>query len=555
MIYPAIIVNAQGDLYNLATALHPVPAIGGMVLRDPMITGDLSAGAHVVTPNSKQGRRYPTGNSQFYNNMVFNPSEIDLGNLTSVQTRTISLWNGFDVPVSVSQVIGESLAGITLTQPVDAPFTMGPLQEVTYSLSASTDGPAVINGDYRWTIDATDYVIPVTGRRLVLLMVEPNWSSQVIESLEWLTDVIKAYSGKEQRRCLRKNARRKFEFDFMVQGLAAQEFENQLWGWQNRPYATPVFTDPCPLTVDLDVGTSVVPLNTLTYSFDAYELAMIIDSSGAYEVVQIAEVSDTILLLSNPTQYAWSKGCTVYPMITARLPTETPYKRVTGHLIQGKLALSCEVGSIGAYTPTADPVTTFNGYEVITYQPNWSGGIDFSGGFGVRTFDSATGKVDIATREDYAKLSRQHQWLLPSRAAILAYREMLYRLKGRFGTVYVPTWNSDFTLARAHYASESALYVLPNSFRQLVGVDPNRNKIMIRLKSGVTAYFTIDTVTADGDYDVLGLTSPFGIEITPDNIVGIHLLLLSRLAADRVELTWHNTNVATSTLTFETVAI
>lgn len=297
-----------------------------------------------------------------------------------------------------------------------------------------------------------------------------------------------------------------------------------------------------------------LPVVTPTFSFNTSQIAMIGDPER-YEIVQIASIGDNIIELSNPTQYGWPAGINVYPITTGRLPTEVPYKRQTGTVITGKMQFSADPVDNGAYTPTAASETTYAGYEVITYKPNWSGGIDFSGEFEYMTHDSKTGVTDYILKDSFPRIIRQHEWLLGSRADILKFRQLLGRLRGQYGTVLVPTWNQDFTPVRDHFSTEASLYVVPNQFRQLVGSDANRNKLMIRLADGTVLYRTITGVAAEGDYDVVGLDQTFGRNIAKSSIVGIHLLLVSRLATDKVSMSWRTNRVITATLSFKTVPV
>ena len=121
---------------------------------------------------------------------------------------------------------------------------------------------------------------------------------------------------------------------------------------------------------------------------------------------------------------------------------------------------------------------------------------------------------------------------------------MLGRRLGMRNAMYVPTWHDDFKVARELGSADVGLYVLDNEFRLMVGDDPARNHLMIRLKNGQVFYRKIVGVSTDGTYNILTLDSSLGQYVAKDDFKTVHLLMRSRLATDEVSLVWRSGKVA-----------
>jgi len=100
----------------------------------------------------------------------------------------------------------------------------------------------------------------------------PDWSDDVLEHLEWRTDVLTAHDETEQRRSLRTKARRSFEYTLHATADRAPELEGLLFTKQNTRVAVPVWTDRARSTSSIAVGGSVVSVPTTNYAFASSQL-------------------------------------------------------------------------------------------------------------------------------------------------------------------------------------------------------------------------------------------------------------------------------------------
>lgn len=558
MILPSIF---YGDVWSGLTPIVQgiippfAPVRSAVLAHDQVSLNGVKTIPSVVKPApkyAKVGLAIPGMNSTLYDRIIIEPSDIELGNVTSAQTMTFRVWNGFFSDKVLSDLVGTGTGGVSISEPLTVPGTIKQLAQLTYTVTVTVDGPYAINCVYTFTIGGVDYEVTIKGSRTSLLQAPVNWASQFLESLEWKTDIIRSFSGKEQRRQLRLNPRRSFEYDFAEWGVSAQKIINLMRGWQNRPFAVPVWTDPTRITAIAAVGTTALVLDTTLKSFAAGGSVLIVNGDS-YEMGQISTLTDTEINVVNPLVNTWPIGSIAYPIQFSHLPEKTAMTRKTDTALIGKIEAACVPGESYAYIPTLTAGTTYNGYEVLTQQPNWKDGISFDSDFAFGSFDNEVGLMQYNETEDMQRLTRSYAWLLKSRTEITNFRGLLGRLCGMKNAVYVPTWTNDFTPVRDHYSTEKTLLVKPNLFRTMVGVDATCDRLMIRTRTGGVLYRKILDISTDGTYDVIELDATLGVDVLTSNLAGIHVMQLHRMATDKVTLEWHNTATMVVQLSFVSV--
>lgn len=554
-LWPSVLISDtpgphSPDAYNTALPSNEEAArlsdgyVGASVDGDGLV-GEL--------PRVVSGNIWPAVNDTFYNRILIDPSQLDMGNLLSNQARVIKVWNGFLVQKELQGFQRLNDTGISVTEPVTPPYQMRPLEQLNYVLSVTTDGPAVIDAKYVWTVDGVEYSAAVTGRRVVVWPFGPNWSTEVTEILEWLTNILRSFDGSEQRRSIRTKARRTFSYTFQTARHESARAENLLWGWQNRIYALPVWTDKSKLDDDQVQGDTVVSLPTDTYCFTAGGLAAFFADASSIEVVEIDTVNPGNLVLKRPLEGNWPKGTTVMPVVLGHLPTSVPLARRSSQAVVGVLTFTCDPVSVDPFTPDAAAPVTYNGLEVLQRQPNWGESLSNDFQYQFDTVDQLTGAIGWDQTEEFPRIQRTYPWLLNGRQQILAFRQMLGRLRGQSKTLYVPTWHDDFVVTRTIGAADVGISVLDNEFRQMVGTDPTRDRVMIRLKDGTNFYRQIVGISTDGAYTILTIDAPLNREVQVSQVKTVHLLMRSRLAADSITLSWRSGRVAVVNTPFITV--
>ena len=482
------------------------------------------------------------GRQDWYDRIHLIPGVIALGNLVAAQQRTFEVWNAFFVNKTLSSVTPTNDDGLTLTQPDAPPTTFGPLESRIYTLSVSLSGPPTINASYVFAFPAQSPRLIVTGGRVIGLAFRPNWREPVVERLIWLTDVIRRRNGSEQRITLRSIPRREFEYVVTLTGTAAARFDAAVWGWQARVFALPIWTDPTVLTIALGAGSTGVSTPTALRDYAAGSLAALVVDGYEHEIVEVASVSSGAITLTRPTTQTWPAGTRLYPARLARMTSPVRITRPTAAVVEARINLQIEpLQPLAGITGPAP--ATYLSSDVYLTPPNRIEPLDDDITRELEIVDAQTGPWFVDDPEGRPDIVRSYRWLLRDRAAISAHKAWLTARAGRYKAAWVPTFARDMELAVAAVSNTTTLIIEDINYRNFYAMADGRRDIAVRLPSGAWALRRIVgvSVAVAGQEQIqinasLGEGAPIGTWIC---FLGLH-----RLDTDRLEIAWHNTDVA-----------
>ena len=125
----------------------------------------------------------------YYNRIHIAPTTLALGNVASEQASTVNVWNAYLVPKMLQSIDGVQ-EGLTLSDQPKAPLQFTALQERAWTVSILPDGPSTIDVNLTWQFGTDQALLHITGTRIVAFGWLVDWSKPVIETLQWLTDIL-----------------------------------------------------------------------------------------------------------------------------------------------------------------------------------------------------------------------------------------------------------------------------------------------------------------------------------------------------------------------------
>ena len=484
------------------------------------------------------------GRQDWYDRIHLVPGVIALGNLVQAQERTFEVWNAFFVNKTLSSVTPTNDDGLTLTQPDAPPTTFGPLESRIYTLSVSLSGPPTIDARYTFAFPDQSPVLVVTGGRVIGLAFRPNWRSKVTERLIWLTDVIRRRNGSEQRISLRSIPRREFDYTVTLTDTAAARLDAAVWGWQARTFAVPIWTDPGVLSSTLAAGSTSIPVVTALRDYTANSLAALVRDDYEHEIVEVIGVSGGSITLSRPTSQEWPAGTHIYPARLGRMASPVRITRPSAAVAEASITIQIEpLEPLAGITGSAP--ATYLGSPVYLTPPNRAEPLDDDITRALEVVDAQTGPWFVDDPEGRPDIVRSYQWLLRDRAAISAHKFWLLAQQGRQKSFWVPTFSRDMELAVGAVSNTTTLQIHDINYRNFYAMQDGRRDIAVRLPSGAWALRRIvgavqvvagqEQIQIDSD---LGEGCPVGTWIC---FLGLH-----RLDTDRLDITWHTSDIAES---------
>lgn len=493
---------------------------------------------HAPAVNAFAGTRQGMFGRDFYDRIHFSSIAVSLGNLVGSQERTLTIWNAYRrarVLYSLNLIDGE---GITLSGQADPPLAFAPLQERTYTLSVSTNGPPVINATIEFQFDGGETVsVSVTGTRITAWTWPPDWQAGMIERLLWRTDVLQAYRGEEQRRALRLGPRQEIEFTVAPHGAERRHLEAALWNWGARIWAVPLWYDGQDLAATLPVGSTSIPLDPDLRDFQPGTLALLLgDSSRSYEVVEVASLTGSSIELARPTESAWPAGTRVYPARPARIDGNASLPRFTGTAASARLRF--EMADPATWAADAG-AATHRGFPVLELRPNWVEEPDMVMERKVTVIDANTGPVVVDDEAQMPLTTQRLRWLFDGRAEIDAWRKRLFAMRGRHASMWVPTWSEDLVPVATLASSGTQIDVSWCAYTQYQAVQINRRDLRIELANGQVFYRRVTgSVELDANTERLSIDAALGVTVTADEFALVSFMALGRFDSDSHELAW-----------------
>lgn len=404
----------------------------------------------------------------------------------------------------------------------------------SYTVAAG-DIIATVPGPGAETFPGHIIAIVISSGPPPLWALTPDWATPVREKLGFLTDVLPAWTGYEQRRALRIAPRRVFSFSTLASAREKRYIENTLFAWSALEWAIPIFPDGQLLPDPISVSDTTIACDTVNRDFVNGGLAVVIQDAMFAEVFLISTVASNLLTLSSPAIGAWPAGSRLYPVRSALLLT---YPKIL-HESQEIVSISIDFTiDEPCDWPAASGLPTYRTLPVLEDSPDVS---TAPAGDYLRLAnitDSTTGAIDI---DDTAQLGFPgivHNWYLRGRTARSNFRKLLYLLKGRAGMIWIPSYNADLVLIGSLGSAAVAMTVEAAGLTRLAAVQ-NRRDIRIELLTG-TVYYRRIASAAPGmtsATEVVTLDTALGVTIAAAQVRRISWMAVSRSDADEIEIT------------------
>lgn len=362
----------------------------------------------------------------------------------------------------------------------------------------------------------------------------PTWGEGVLERLQWMTDVLVSASGAEQRRCMRLGPRRQFEARFYLQNQERQAFDISTFMAGGIEWYIPLWAEVVHLQAPLPAMSTTLPIDPADREFRDGDYVLLIGRDAfAYEIVQIATSVDDALQLIAATGLDWPRGTKVYPLRLARLLEQPTATKKTDTFVD--VTVGFQLAEAG--DRPADPVIDeYDGFPVLTTRPDDSEDLTHDYQRLITELDGLRGLPYFRDTAARGFTGQTYRWGVQGRQNYAAIRRLLHLLRGRWRSIWLPTFMQDMTITRTALATDSAFYVKAFGYTDFGGAVAGRDTVMILLRDGTTVYAKITSSAVDGTEEVMNLSAPLGVEIGPENVMRISYMALSRLDADQIEL-------------------
>lgn len=385
----------------------------------------------------------------------------------------------------------------------------------------------------------------------------PNWDSPYLETLSFLTEVIDADSGAEQRRALRSKARHGVSYSSLAVGDAART--RRLFA--AKPSDPLVFADEVRSGVLLNAA--AVSGTTATFTVTPTWLApaehLIFQASDGTRVAHgVASVSGATATLTDALDRTWPAGTRVFLGLPGRLVPQMVSVFQTNTAESSAVEWLVDPGS--EVQPVGAAPRTFNGREMLTIGPNWSTPLEFESSDTISFVDPGMGVRSAFRWETYIPRGCKAEYLVTSDAELNATLGLFLRCRGRQGEFYQPTMTEDLPLMQT-VSSGSRFWRTPgHGVGDTYETDQVHRAIAVFLRNGDIHGFRVAALVKSGTvtpYTQIETVEAAPVQIAPADVIMICWMPVVRFATDDLEVRWRTNGVAEimfNTLTLEDLA-
>lgn len=536
-IYGDASSNISAELNELTPAQYN-PAIYDP--RDTTLRGGRSA--YRIAPSN----RWPiVGNEQnnffrdFYFRVHVSPLKLDLQTVASSQTRQFKVWNAWpETTAQLSDILVSNPAGIEISGQA-TPYAMPPLQELTYDITVGTSGPPNINVEVQFDFSNVIDPLPIliTGTRAVKFDIVPE--VPVNETWEWLSDLMIATDGTEQRVALRGEMPRvelnlKVKFD---SSESIRRFYSDLASSVGRLWI-PEFQYATRTTAASASGSLQVYFDGTQTDIRAGDYVLIQTPVTAI-LVEVKTLNASGGLVSSPLVADIPANSLIMPGSPALIDNQTSIDRYAVNQAAETTLICKMIRQRSALTRTGSAVTlpTFLGSPVVDKRPLADELVKDEVSTGQVSIDNQTGLPDIISRWDYSRIGGPRTFKVNR---IKAPDEMDYwktvfaYCRGQARKFWMPTYRDDMKLAVAPSDATTTYTIEGTQYAEKIWPIITHRYIEIETASGIHRT-QITGASVTGSNTIVLLTTPLPTGAGWRNVSRISYLLPVRLNDDKIE--------------------
>jgi len=388
----------------------------------------------------------------------------------------------------------------------------------------------------------------------------PNWSSDVRETLAWLTDVLVSPTGAEQRRALRKYPRRTFEFSIVASENERSLLENFTSAYGGNDFYLPIWHDVNIVVSPISIGANAIA-NTDLITSDIREGDIICfkgDSAFTFELKTVSEIDGDSVTFEEVFAQQWPAGTYFFIVRKSRLTEQPALKRLSDNTSSAQVRFMTvqPAYDVPRISDDFELSNSYDGFAVLSIGPDERDTLDYGSERIFEDLDNETGTPLHIDRSNIPFIKQRYNWVLNGRQQLGDFRKLIYDLSGRCKLIWMPTFFADFRLYSSTLTGASSIVVHQTGFTQTGGPRETRRHIAIRLMNGTIYYRRItSSISIDEAREVLTLDQNLPDAFAPTDVLQISFMALVRLDQDQVEILHKSDSfgVTTATTTFRSV--
>lgn len=280
----------------------------------------------------------PQWQDVYYPQLVFSPSSIDVGLVSSTVYVTINFWNASDSPLTISSITAGGADGVSVSG-LSLPRTLRPTEEGKIVFMVSESGLPIIDAVFTFNTDEGATSAEITGMRGIILPFMPDWSQPFKVSRFRKTVRLASLSTSEERSSMESQALSKLSFQVLAMSATEEEqLKHLILQIGSNLVGVPLWPEGLQTTAAVSAAATILPTDsTDLYNIGAGDLVMVWDDPKHWVLKTVDSIQAASICIAQTVGSSFASGAWVVPVLTGKLTSRPEFTHVTDEVAQAQI--------------------------------------------------------------------------------------------------------------------------------------------------------------------------------------------------------------------------
>lgn len=480
--------------------------------------------------------------SFFFDNVFISPARIDAGVVVPGEEFNFELWHSFTSPKQLTGLTQTGAFGIELEGVTSG--SMASFESFDYKISLNQANGLV---DYRAAFDfgsGTEYSFILTASIALVMPERIDWSTQPEMSIQYLTEIIEAFDGTEQRIALRDTPRCSLSYLYSMTDEQQYQFDNKL-ATSSTSMLVPLWPLQCRLSRGIAVGDARISLADVSAHLAGSE-NLLVSEHDRHEILPVESVDGLTVTLTSLAKNDFSESAIVVPLRIAHPSDESNSTSLLRNFDQHSITFDLDETQIRKPVPVYD-FEHFNARPIFPFRPDRSKDVTTQYNRLRETLDPLIGARSIFDRAKGTVKILGQTFTFFSEAERQRFEDFAEIMNGAQGEFYIEGPGQAFELSEDIVGTTYKFKTKSSGYTNFANSHSLAANIAIKLYNGTTIYRTILNATSnpDGTEIITAKESTNNLKIS--DIETIVPLYLARFDSDEFRYIFDTNEVSTIT--------
>ncbi len=473
---------------------------------------------------------------QIYNQIIITDSYYDVGEVTSLKTYNVQLWNATFDNKTLLNIENNGANGVLLEGKENG--VIGSNSVIDYVLNVDSDGDSVIDSELIFNFENELYnkSLIVEGSRVSLFDYDINWDSSDYPKVSYThyTDIIESYSGKEQRVNVTENPRMKVSYKYSLSDSERIAAENKLYIDGSKKIQIPLFFQLKRLKQEINKGDNSAVFDVKN-TILTIGRSVLIRNGNKKSVLKISNIIDDVVYFEETISNDFSLSSEVIPLVMSLIENDIEFTNYGTNFNNISLTFDLLDTEMSTITNTDDNYLKYDNLTVIDRRPTRAIDISKNMQRNFQTIDYTIGFRDRIQKDKTPAIVMSMDFSVIGEDEIGELTALFNNHKGKFGEFYINSNTNDFIL-KQDINREDLKVIVENNGQSNFNDSNVKNLLLFNLKNNEKVIKKVINYQALSNNEIaINIDSVFDKDIKISDVNNIQYLSNARFNNDTIQ--------------------